>query len=96
LRQQHPALTEGKLMHYPMNWNNNVYKYLRLHEEGNILMLINGHDEEKQVDLSELHPVLGDEIQVRDLLRDEEQRILLEEGLHMPKDGIFIFSILDE
>lgn len=96
LRQQHPALTEGKLVHYPMNWNNDVYKYLRLHEKGKILVLINGQNEAKEVDLSELEPILGSRIKVLNLLNSEELSLNLEEGIRMEKDGIFIFSIVED
>lgn len=96
LRQQHPALTEGELVHYPMNWNNDVYKYLRLHEKGNILVLINGQNEAREVDLSELTPLLGNRIKVLSLLDNEEFTLHLKEGLRMEKDGVLLFSILED
>jgi hypothetical protein len=76
-----------------MNWNNNVYKYLRLHESGNILVLINGQGEDMPVDFSELIPLLGRKIQVLDLLNDQPFDLDLEQGLQLEKEGIRVFLL---
>ncbi|PHN03492.1 alpha-amylase family glycosyl hydrolase [Flavilitoribacter nigricans] len=93
LRKQYPALRQGRLVHYPMNWNNNVYKYLRLHESGDILVLINGDDAEKKVDLSELEPLLGNRLQLQDLLQDRQLNLSIDEGITLEKGGVRIFLL---
>lgn len=96
LRQQYPAFSTGKLIHYPMNWNNNVYKYLRLHEEGNILVLVNGQGEAVDVDLSELEPLLGSEFRVKDLMNEQLLNLNIEEGLRMEKGASRLFLLLEK
>ena len=93
LRRQYPALTEGQLIHYPMNWNNDVYKYLRRHDQGDVLVLINGHDQEKKVDLRELEPILGGQFRVKNLLDDTNQTLNTGDGPTLPAYGLAVFAI---
>ncbi len=54
VRKRVSPLTTGKLIHYPPDYGNDVYKYLRISGEEIVLIIINGHDEKRPVDLSEL------------------------------------------
>lgn len=76
-----------------MNWNNNVYKYLRLYKQGHILVLINRQGEAMQVDFSKLKPILGSAVQLQDLMNDQSLELDLDVGLDMKKDGVRIFLI---
>lgn len=93
LRQQHPALTSGRLIHYPMNWNNNIYKYLRLLDDERILVLVNGEGQSVRADLSELQPELGPQVKLTNLLNGEKMDLTLSEGLTMEANGVLIFQI---
>lgn len=93
LRKKYPALTKGQLVHYPMNWNNNVYKYLRIDGEEQVLVLVNGHEEAVHADLSELEPLLGTQLKLTDLLEDKTFDLNLADGLPLPKGGVFIFAV---
>ena len=76
LRKSHPALSGGKLIHYPPTWNSDVYKYLKIHANGEtILVLANGHEETRSVDLSEL----------KEQLKGVRNWIELHSGLSVPR-----------
>ena len=54
LRKQHPAISRGKMLHYPPTWNKDVYRVLRILGDEKILVVANGHDEERKVQMSDL------------------------------------------
>lgn len=73
LRKKHPALQSGKLIHYPPTWNSDVYIYFKKGKDGTtFLILANGHEEKRSVDLSELAPELKEFSTWRDLMSDQE------------------------
>jgi glycosidase len=69
LRKTRPALSQGKMIHYAPTWNNDVYRILRVHDEGTVLIVANGHDEQRTVELSDLSHRLATKL--RDLLTGE-------------------------
>ena len=71
VRKRVSPLTTGKLIHYPPNYHNDVYKYLRISEEEIVLVIINGHDEKRQVDLSELAHWFDTESRFVNLITDQ-------------------------
>ena len=58
LRKKHPALSQGKMIHYAPTWRNDIYRVLKVFEDGlrseKILILTNGHEERKTVRLDDL------------------------------------------
>lgn len=54
VRKEHKELVDGRFIHFPPSYRRNVYKYLKIGEENRYLVLINGHEEAREVDLSEL------------------------------------------
>jgi len=60
LRQAHPALRRGRLVHFPPPflseppYFSNIYKYLRMTDEEQILVVVNGNEAAQRVDLSEV------------------------------------------
>lgn len=81
LRRQHPALTHGRTIHFAPPflsappWRQDVYTYLRLHDEETILVVANGHDEAIDLDLARLAPWLPADGQAEDLLTGEAFRL---------------------
>jgi len=53
LRADHAALRRGRLVQYPPTYGDRVYTYRRVDDNEEILVLINGHDEARRVDLTE-------------------------------------------
>ncbi len=53
-RKTSPAIKSGKFVHYLPD--SNVYSYFRIHKDQTIMVVVNGNDEQKQVNLK---PFLG-------------------------------------
>ena len=53
LRQQHVVFWRGRLVQYPPTYGNTVYTYRRVHDEEEVLVVINGSDESRRVNLAE-------------------------------------------
>ncbi len=71
IRREHGALTRGKLIHYPPTWNNDVYRFFKVHGDEKFLVIANGHTEPRDVDLTELQHHLEKTGTLHDLLNDE-------------------------
>lgn len=54
VRKKHKELVDGRFIQYSPTYRRNVYKYLKIGKEHTCLILINGHEEEREVDLSAL------------------------------------------
>jgi glycosidase len=85
LRRAHPALTRGALTHFPPTWNDDTYMYLRSTDEETILVVINGYEEDRRVDLADVAPHLAGGGRLVDLLTGETLVIDREAGL--PVEG---------
>ncbi len=81
LRKKHDVLRHGRLVHYPVAWNENVYKYLRMDEDEQILVLINGETEHTKVDLTELLHWFGPDASFQDLLSG--QTLEMDDNAHL-------------
>lgn len=81
LRKAHPALTHGKMIHYPPSYRGNLYTYLRRHDEETILVVLNGYEDERRVDLSEAAHWLSDGSRFLNLMTGEYLEPDLSQGL---------------
>ena len=54
LRDEHVALRRGTLTHVPPTYNSDVYVYMRTHGTNRVLVVVNGHEDARTADLSEL------------------------------------------
>ena len=69
LRKSSNALKFGKMIHYPPpRYNVDVYKYLRVYEDEMVLVLVNGEDESRAIDLSEVTHWFGERKDFIDVL----------------------------
>ncbi len=93
LRQEHPALTRGDLTHYPPQWNNNVYRYLRSTPEETILVVVNGYEDARRVDLSELADRLPARGRFVDLMTGRELTIDLGRGVDVEGWGVRVLQV---
>lgn len=74
LRKNHRAISRGKMIHYAPTWSNDVYRVLHTHDDERILVLANGHDQQRKVELTDLSHHWKNKSgkrQLRDLLTGE-------------------------
>ncbi|MEM8486474.1 MAG: alpha-amylase family glycosyl hydrolase [Bacteroidota bacterium] len=95
LRKKHDVLRHGRLVHYPVAWNESVYKYLRMDDDEKILVLINGEDDNKQVDLSELLHWFGAEASFKNLVTDEVMQMNANAQLTLSPLGAYVLQVVD-
>ena len=95
LRKEHPALSQGKMIHYPPTWNNDIYKILKTQGNENILVIANGHEEARRVDLSDLIKHLSGVQSLRELISGDE--ILWEDGteISIPAISCAVYLLSD-
>lgn len=93
LRQTHPALTRGDLIHYPPTWNDDTYRYLRTTDEETILVAVNGYEDERMIDLTELAHRLPADGRFVDLMTGREEPILIDDGVRVPGWGARVLLI---
>ena len=95
IRQEHAALTRGELVHYPPQYAGDEYKYLRIHGDEQILVVVNGSREDRTVDLSELERRWPDGVMVRDLVTGADFRLDVEAGLPLRRQQAAVLQIVD-
>jgi glycosidase len=92
-RKDYPALTQGTLVHYAPDWGRDVYSYLRMTEEQTMLVVINGHESHRTVDLSELAWRWPAEITLTDVLSGSEETITVADGYPIEDLGVRVFEV---
>ena len=95
IRQEHAALTRGELVHYPPQYSGDEYKYLRIHGDEQILVVVNGSREDRTVDLSELERRWPDGVMVRDLVTGADFRLDVVAGLRLRRQQAAVLQIVD-
>ena len=94
LRKKHRALTVGKLIHFNPTWQNDCYKYLRIHPEEKILVVANGNTDPVHADLTEVIPYLDGVKTFRDLMNGEVHEWKGRQGPKVPpmKASVFLLE----
>ena len=92
LRKKHPALSKGKMTHYPLTWESDVYKYFKTYDDEKILIILNGHDEKKTVDVSEIQHQLEGYTSLKNLLNNESTSIT--DIIEVDKWGIQMYLLI--
>ena len=93
LRQEHPALRRGALVHYPPTYANDVYRYVRTTPEETILVVVNGHADRRAVDLSELSGWLPPGTEATDLLLDRRFPLSMADSLSVDGHGVRVLRL---
>ena len=96
LRKQHKSLARGRLVHYPPTWNSDVYKFLKLHPDEKVLVIANGHDEPRQVDLTELQDHLAGTGALRDLMTDQTIPWKEHVRLRVPAMAARVYQLIEQ
>ncbi|MFN0202435.1 MAG: alpha-amylase family glycosyl hydrolase [Bacteroidia bacterium] len=90
LRQEHPALSSGRFIQYPLTWEDDVYKYIKRDKNEAFLIILNGQDKPKKVSLEEVkHHIV--QTQAREMLTN--QTISLEKEVEIEPLGMMILKI---
>lgn len=92
-RQDHPALTEGTLVNYPPTWGREVYMYLRETDDETILVILNGHESQRTIDLRELAWRFPEQIEVEDLITGREETITVADGYPIEDLGVRVLLV---
>lgn len=93
LRKKHKALTHGRTVHYPTpDYRTDIYVYLRIYNEDKILVVVNGHDEARIVQLEETRHWFSGPPTLEDAWTGE--KIVLDESmtLSIPARGIAVYE----
>lgn len=94
LRKSSNALTQGKMIHYPPpRYNVDVYKYLRIYEDEKVLVLVNGEDERREIDLSEVTHWFGENRDFVDVLEGSTLTISAQLTIPVEARGIKILML---
>ncbi len=93
LRLQQPELVDGKFIQFSPTYRRNVYKYLKIGANHTYLMIINGHDQEKEIDLSELNRHLDGVKSFQNLMNDEIIPYDQSGTLKMEALGVYILQL---
>ena len=70
MRQKYNALQKGKLIHFPPK--DNVYIYFRILDDEKLLIVVNGNDEQKEIDLSKYLHLLKDKSTLKNVLSGKD------------------------
>jgi glycosidase len=74
IRKENKALSDGKLIHFPVQ--DNVYIYFRVLDNEKVMVVVNDNDKDKTVDLSPVKSMLEKVSSLKDLKSGEEIRII--------------------
>ena len=70
IRKENKALSQGKLVHFPVR--DNVYIYFRILDDEKIMVVVNDNDEGKEVELKPILHMLADVKKFQDLKTGKE------------------------
>ena len=96
LKKTHKALTHGKMIHYPPSYEADVYKYLRMDEDEKILVIINGHKEERMVDVSEVSHWFSSSQQLLNLMTGKRMVDDVCQGISVEGWGVVILQLVEK
>ena len=94
LRKQQPALTRGTLTHYQPTWHDDVYAYIRRHEDDMFLIVLNGHDAERRLTLADKAAALGGRTRLVDAFTNAPVAIG-EEGFVLAPYAAHVFRVVE-
>ena len=92
LRKKHPALSKGKMTHYPLTWESDIYKYFKTLDEEKLLVIINGHPQKQVVDTSEISHQFEGYTALRNLFNDNT--LSISAPIVIDKWGVLIYLLV--
>jgi glycosidase len=89
-RKTSPAIKSGKFVHYLPD--SNVYSYFRTHKDQTIMVVVNGNDEQKQVNLKPFFAQTNAFNSAKDVLTGKIQNLKMEKW-SLPARAIWIMEL---
>jgi glycosidase len=90
LRKEHPALSKGKMVHYPPV--NNIYVYFKICENEKILNIIKDGDQ-KEINLNNYSDNLEGVKAYKDLVSGNEYKMPDNKIIKLPGEGPYLFLL---
>lgn len=84
-------VTEGKLIHYTPDNATRCYVYARVYGGETVLVILNGSDSEKAVDMGRFAEVIGDSTTGRDVVTGETLDVT--SSVNVPARGVYVLEL---
>lgn len=84
-------VTEGKLIHYTPDNATRCYVYARVYGGETVLVILNGSDSEKSVDMGRFAEVIGDSTTGRDVVTGEILDVT--SSVNVPARGVYVLEL---
>ncbi len=91
LRNKYPALSKGKLIHFPPE--NNVYVYFKRYGNQLILNIVNDSDKDVNVNLSKYGSVMLNTLFLEDIFTDKEYSIMDNRKIKIKNNSARVFLV---
>lgn len=91
-RKQNDAITKGKLIHYAPTWDKECYVYARISDNNRVLVILNGSDEEKQLDTYTYRDVIENYSSGKDVVSGKQ--ISFEKEITISPRGVLILEMI--
>lgn len=89
-RKANPSIVQGKLMHYTPD-NSGVYVYVRYKDDQRVLVVLNGTNADKTIQMARYKEATGKYISGKDVITGNNVDILT--SLSIPARGVFILEL---
>ncbi len=91
LRNKYPALSKGKLIHFPPE--NDVYIYFKIYEDEMIMSIINASDSKALIDVSKYSNIINGSEKIIDLYTAEKYNLNKNLTLTIPSNKALMFLV---
>lgn len=90
-RRTSKPVTEGRFVHYTPDNATKCYVYARICGEDTVLVILNGSDTEKSVNMERFHEVVGDNTKGKDVVSGEIVNVV--SPLKVPARGVYVLEL---
>lgn len=90
-RRNHPVMANGHLVHYTPDNDTRCYVYAKTDGKNTVLVMLNGSDSEKQVDMKRFSEVIGTHTMGQDAITGKQ--INLTEKVAIPSRGVWVLDL---
>lgn len=90
-RKNSAAATTGRLVHYTPDNKSKCYVYARISDVDTVLVILNGSDSERNLDMKRFHEVIGTHVVGRDVISGET--INLTSVVSVPARGVYVLEL---
>ncbi len=90
-RKGNKVISEGKLIHYAPDWQSETYVYARIKDNKTVLVMMNGTNKEKMLNMERYYEVIKDNSIGKDIITGKQ--IPLKGKLSIPPKGVYIMEL---